>query len=186
MRSITRLVLRRLVLRRQGFDNRKHGGLQCPWSRYVPGARPGGAVIVVAKWPAAPHFVFVEIAATATPDIADLGVTEAAGVLVASPSAAHENPRLKRRIPLPPHRYGHSRDVRERDIGQESDVHDREPTGAGGKVGGLPAKGRFITLLGAFPVDASPAAAGSIPCSGRPPSARVSPVRAGRPRASGR
>jgi len=38
-----------------------------------------------------------------------------------------------------------------------------------GEVGGLPAKGRFITLLGAFPLDASPAAAGSIPFAGRPP-----------------
>jgi len=60
----------------------------------------GAATIAAAKWPGAPHFVFKEAAATLAPDIADLGVTNPAGALIAAPRK--EMPRLRTRTPLPP------------------------------------------------------------------------------------
>jgi len=59
----------------------------------------GEAQLAAEKWPAAPHFVFEGIGATIAPDIADFGMTSAAGLLITAPK---ELPRLKTRTPLPP------------------------------------------------------------------------------------
>jgi peptidoglycan/xylan/chitin deacetylase (PgdA/CDA1 family) len=59
----------------------------------------GESEIAKTKWPAAPHFVFAETAATGLPDVVDLGVTNPAGALLAVPK---DLPRLKTRTPLPP------------------------------------------------------------------------------------
>jgi hypothetical protein len=50
-------------------------------------------------WPAAPHFAFAETKATESPNVADLGVTNPAGALIAAPT---DLPRLRTRTPLPP------------------------------------------------------------------------------------
>jgi peptidoglycan/xylan/chitin deacetylase (PgdA/CDA1 family) len=60
----------------------------------------GDSAVAATKWPAAPRFVFAETAPTLAPDIADLGVTNPTGVLVAEPTK--ETPRPRTRTPLPP------------------------------------------------------------------------------------
>jgi peptidoglycan/xylan/chitin deacetylase (PgdA/CDA1 family) len=59
----------------------------------------GESEIAATKWPAVPHFVFAETAASASPDVADLGVTNPAGALIA---VLKDLPRLRTRTPLPP------------------------------------------------------------------------------------
>jgi peptidoglycan-N-acetylglucosamine deacetylase len=54
---------------------------------------------IAATWPAAPHFVFAEGKTTEAPDVADLGVTNPAGALIA---VTKELPRARTRTPLPP------------------------------------------------------------------------------------
>lgn len=54
---------------------------------------------IAATWPAAPHFVFAETKTIESPDIADLGVTNPTGTLVAT---TKDLPRLRTRTPLPP------------------------------------------------------------------------------------
>lgn len=58
-----------------------------------------GEPSAAATWPAAPHFAFVETKATDSPDLADLGVTNPSGVLIAVPKNL---PHLRTRTPLPP------------------------------------------------------------------------------------
>jgi peptidoglycan/xylan/chitin deacetylase (PgdA/CDA1 family) len=60
----------------------------------------GAAAVAAAKWPAAPRFAFQVTMPTPAPDVADLGVTNPTGVLIAAPT--REMPRLRTRTPLPP------------------------------------------------------------------------------------
>ena len=76
--------------------------------------------------------------------------------------------RVTQRIALPSDRDRHTGDVRQRDISQERDVHQRS-LGGGGKVGGLPAKGIEPAAAGEASRGNAPKSVMKRPFAGRPP-----------------